>query len=347
MENRGITDDILNKVGFQKDYEFVYGPLFLMICGLLNKISFSSIFIFLYEFKILNYISYLITIYLIYKLTKNKKLTITYCFNPLILLEVLVNCHNDILVLLFLLLGVFFIRESEKIKEKFLKSETEFFCGIVFLAFSASIKYITILILPFLILYKLRNKNFIEKIFIGTAYLLVFFGVFSSLYMPYFDDFWGIFSGVASQSGKLKDSIYMIIAVITKSNSKIVSLVYSTGFFVLLYIYIIRILMQLYRENDFRATMKNCYIVLFGLIFLGLTNLTSWYLIWLFLPVFWTTGKDLKNLIWISFLYEMTYTIFYIFQSDNSKYQIFILPILAVGMILRQFIINMKQSKMR
>ena len=204
----------------------------------MNKISCSSILVFLYEFKILNYIYYLITIYLIYKLTNKKKLTIMYCFNPLILLEVLVNCHNDILVLLFLLLGVFFIRESDKIRENFLKSELEFLCGIVFLAFSASIKYISILVLPFLILYRLRNENFRKKIFLGIAYLLVFFGTFSSLYIPYFDNFFGIFSGAISQSGKLKDSIYLIIAMITKNNNKIVSIFYSIRIlFTIIYFY--------------------------------------------------------------------------------------------------------------
>ena len=56
--------------------------------------------------------------------------------------------------------------------------------------------------------------------------------------------------------------------------------------------------------------------------------------------------RNLKILSGFGFFYEMTYTIFYIFQSDSSKYQIFILPIIVVGMILRQIIINMKQSKM-
>ena len=91
--------------------------------------------------------------------------------------------------------------------------------------------------------------------------------------------------------------------------------------------------------------MKNCYIVLFGLIFLGLTNLTSWYLIWLFLPVCWTTGKNLKNLIWISFLYEFSYIIFFIFHSDSVEYQVWILPFIFTCMILREIVIKLKENR--
>lgn len=334
------SDQILKTVGSQSNYNFVYGPVFLTICGLINKISFSSVSVFLYEFKILNFISYLLTIYLIYKLTGKKKLTICYAFNPLVLLEVLVNVHNDILVLLFALIGISFIKEAEKCREKFVKSELIFICGLMFLVISACIKYITILILPFVILYRLRNEKVFSKIIVGIAYLLVFFGIFSLTYAPYFDSLSGVFSGAMAQSGKLKDSIYMIIAQITSQDSQIVSIAYSIGFFTLLYIFIIRILMQFLRKNNFKTMMENSYSVLFSTIFLGLTNLTSWYLIWLFISVFWTNGKKLKNLIWIGFLYELTYVIFYLTHSDSSRYQVWILPFIGICMIIRQIRIN-------
>lgn len=322
----------------------MYGPVFLTICGLLNKISCLSVILFLYEFKILNFITYLATVFLVYKLTKNKKLTIVYCFNPLILLEVLVNVHNDIFVLFFALLGTLLLKESEKIKENYLKSEIVFILGLIFFAISALIKYVMILVLPFLILYRLRNEKIIKKLIKAFLYFVVFLGIFVSLYLPYFNNIFEIFEGVISQSGKLKDSIYMIIAMITNQNSNIVSTFYSIGFFVLLYIFIIKVLMQLLRKNDFNSMMKNSYIVLFALIFLGLTNLTSWYLIWLFLPVFWTTGKDVKNLIWLSFLYELTYTIFYFVHSDNTYYQVWILPFIAIVMIFREIIVRLKEN---
>ena len=90
--------------------------------------------------------------------------------------------------------------------------------------------------------------------------------------------------------------------------------------------------------------MENAYLVLFGLIFLGLTNLTSWYLLWLWIPVFWTSGKKLKDLIWIGFLYELTYTMFYITHIDSSRQQVWILPWIAFCMIVRQIGIRLKDE---
>lgn len=293
------SDYIIKAVGNQSVYTFVYGPIFLTICGLLSKISFSSLIVFLYEFKILNLITYLITVYLVYLLTKKKKLTIAYAFNPLVLLEVLVNVHNDIFALLFAFLGIFFIKEAEKCRESLGKSELSFICGLICLVLSACVKYVAIIILPFVILYRLRNEKMWKKIILGMVYLLVFFGMFGVMYMPYFDNPLNCFTGAIAQSGKLKDSIYLIIAMITERNSKIVSIAYSIGFFVLLYVVIIKILMQAFRKNTFKAMMENSYIVLFSLIFLGLTNLTSWYLLWLLIPVFWTSGSKLKNWIWM------------------------------------------------
>ena len=332
------TDAILKTVGSQNNYTFVYGPVFLMICSLISKISFSSVTLYLYEFKIFNLIAYLITIYLIYKLTKKKKLAVVYAFNPLILIEVLVNVHNDIFVILFALLGILFIRESEKDRKIFWKSELSFILGLVFLVFSICIKYVIIIILPFAILYRLRKENFLRKITIGIVYATILFGLFSILYIPYSENLLSSFAGVIAQSGKLKDSIYLIIAMITRNDNNIVSLCYSFGFFTLLYLIIVKLLKQCFRKNSFKEFMENSYIVLLGLIFLGLTNLTSWYLIWLFIPVFWTTGKKVKNTIWIGFLYELTYVIFYITHIDDVKYQVFILPFIGICMFLKYFL---------
>lgn len=301
VEKFGFIDSILETVGSQKDYRFVYGPFFLTLCLVLSKISFSSVTLFLYEFKILNFIIYLLTVYLFYKLTKKKKLTIIFAFNPLILLETLVNVHNDILLLFFCLLGIFFIKKSEKIIKSRIMSELEFIIGLIFFTLSASIKYVTFIILPFFIIYKIRNKRLISKFFYIMIYLIVFLVIYGLICIPYLNNIRDFFGGIISQSGKLKDSIYMLIAFFSNNNRNIVSIFYSIGFFILGYIFIVKILMQLFRQNDYISMMENCYIVLLSLIFLGLTNLTSWYLIWLFIPVFWTRGNYLKSLILIRF----------------------------------------------
>ena len=162
--------------------------------------------------------------------------------------------------------------------------------------------------------------------------------------MPYCATIGDVFVGAISQSNKFKDSIYNTVAVFTNKNNKIVSNVYSVGFSVLFYILTVKVLMQTFRENNFKKAMENIYVCLFWTIFIGLTNLTSWYLLWLFIPIFWTNGKILKNFMWIGFLYELTYTIFYFAQSDTSNYQIWILPFIVFVMIIREMLICFKKE---
>jgi len=346
IEDLDTTDVLLKTVGNQKEYKFVYGPVFLTICGLLNRISFSSVALFLYEFKILNFIMYLATTFLIYKLTSRKKLAVCFAFNPLVLLEVLVNVHNDIFVVFFALLGIWFIKEGQKIEEtsalETIKSEMMFIDGLLFLAIAACIKYIVIAIVPFLILYKIRNEKTARKVLHGVMFLIVFVAIFFAMYTPYFKTPMEAFSGVVEQTGKFKDSIYLLIVKITEEDSNIVSIFYSIGFFVLAYIFIVEILKQIFRKNNFKVAMENSFIILFGLIFLALTNLTSWYLLWLFVPVFWTTGKRVKDFIWIGLLYELTYVMFYITHSDSTVYQVWILPWIAFGMIAREIFLSVR-----
>ena len=69
-----------------------------------------------------------------------------YGLNPLILIELLSNVHNDIYLILFLLLALYFLVRKKNI-----------LLTTVFLAFSMAIKFSTILIVPFILLYCFRK----------------------------------------------------------------------------------------------------------------------------------------------------------------------------------------------
>ena len=60
--------------------------------------------------------------------------------------------HNDIVVVLFVLLAFYFLKKKKNI-----------FASIIFLAIATGIKYFTILLLPILVLYHFRNEKTIVK----------------------------------------------------------------------------------------------------------------------------------------------------------------------------------------
>ena len=215
------------------------------------------------------------------------------------------------------------------------------------MAISAAIKYIAILILPFLILYYLKDKNLSKKVLYSIIYTIVFLVLVLLMYIPCFNTFKECFSGIFAQQGKAKDSIYLMILVVSNYNNQITSYIYSGVFFVFLYYFVIKILFQTFRENSFKIAMKNIYFVLMFLIFLLLTNVTSWYLIWLFIPFYWIKAKDMRNVMWIGFFYELTYTLFLAVHSDKYIYNMWVLPMIIVMMIIRWWVIKVNDRKVK
>lgn len=80
-----------------------------------------------------------------------------FALNPFVLVETLINGHNDVVMMFFALLSYWFFLNSKK------------FRALLFLLFSASIKYVTIVLLPF---YLRGESSQAEKIDLPTLFSL-------------------------------------------------------------------------------------------------------------------------------------------------------------------------------
>ena len=164
-----------NKVANWWRYEtVVYGPLWTLICKLLTSISFGNIDVALAIFKGTNLIVHLINCLLIWKIAHKKKFVLIYGTNPAILFEALSNVHNDIFRVLFILLAIYFVTKKNNLK-----------LSVAIVAMATAIKYLGILILPFIILYHLRKKNILEKIKYCVLYGLDFIVILVGFYAIY------------------------------------------------------------------------------------------------------------------------------------------------------------------
>jgi hypothetical protein len=103
-------------------------------------------------FKFANFIIHILSCFMIFKMTKSKKMVLLYGLNPLILYEGLINCHNDLFMVFFIISALFF------------KHEKKTGLAVMSLALGALIKYVPVLLLPYIIFGdKVRIKEF-EKI---------------------------------------------------------------------------------------------------------------------------------------------------------------------------------------
>lgn len=326
-------DIILRNSGPWMDETVVYGPLWVIICFIFNKICFGSATLLLYIFKLSALIFHVFNCYLIYKITKKKKFAIMYGFNPLVLLEFLINAHNDIYLVFFVLLAIYFLKNKKNI-----------WLALVMLAISVGIKHLTLILVPILVLYYLQGKKTSEKLIWITVYAVFFLILLYIMYIPFINSALDIFSIIAGQQSKAKDSIYLVLFVLLQ-NDLVVSVVFSTMIFVFGYYYIITILKLFMRDYNFRKTMQTISWMLLILIFGVLTNIGSWYLSWLFISLYWLKGKDIKLILWIQFLYELTYAYLYLWHTDSYNYTVIIIPTLLIGVLIRMIYLKMKNKR--
>lgn len=145
----------------------LYGPFWVLIAGIPYFLGFGNLLLTLFSFKFFIAVFYLVTAFLIWKMSKNIIPVILFSLNPLVVIETLISSHNDI-VMIFLALLSFFLLTKKKI-----------FFAILFFILSVLIKYSTILLLPvFLyVLWKIvRKKEFNWKTIFFNSALFMFVG---------------------------------------------------------------------------------------------------------------------------------------------------------------------------
>ena len=133
-----------------------YGPVFTGLTIPYYLLGFGKFVPILYLFKLDQVAWYLLAIYLIGKL-KGLKAQLFFALNPLVMMEWLVNAHNDAIMITLLLLSLYLYT---------LKQRTWSF---ITLLFSIGIKYVTAIFLPFIFLKKLALSTITHSLLAALA----------------------------------------------------------------------------------------------------------------------------------------------------------------------------------
>lgn len=125
----------------------LYGPLWLAITALPYVLSFGSFILLLASFKLLVVLFYLGTLFIIWRLSNDLFSVFLFALNPLVLLEVLVSNHNDIVMMFLVLLALLCIMKKR------------IFVGLIFFICSILIKYASLFLLPIFLYVIWKNKK--------------------------------------------------------------------------------------------------------------------------------------------------------------------------------------------
>lgn len=277
----------------------VYGPIWSLVSRIVGALSCGNIDIGLLIFKILNIILHLLNCYLIYKISHKKLFVLLYGLNPFILIEGLMSVHNDMFVVFFILLALYFL-----IKKKNLA------LSVISLALASGIKYFAILLLPFFIIYFFRKEKVSKRFIECIKYGLLFFAILGLPYLIYIQDI-NVFAGIFTQQGKLAKNFYIILKEYFSNNVNMVTTVNKILMLVFVLMYTIKCISLLTQKNIIlRKEFKSLELILAIFIFLLITNFQPWYIMWLYPLIIWQSSNNIKLLVQVSILTQFANSIF-------------------------------------
>ena len=163
----------------------LYGPTWIALTSFPHLMSMGNPFAAIISFKLFAALFYFALIYMIYRKTKRWDAALWFALNPLVLIEVIVNGHNDV-VMMALAIGGILLWQRDRPSYKVI--------GAVLWMASVLVKGATIVLLPlFFIPEKYRDKTAL----IGFCLM---FGVFllsplrEEMY-PWYAVWWLVFAG--------------------------------------------------------------------------------------------------------------------------------------------------------
>ena len=303
-----LQEDTVLLQGYENFWSYttvIYGPIWTFICKIVGFLSFGNIDVGLLIFKLFNLIIHLLNCLLIYKITRRKLFTLLYGLNPFILVEGIAAVHNDIYMIFFILLSLYVLLKKDNI-----------ILSTAILAIATAIKYFSIILLPFIIIYYFRKekplKRFIKCIQYGTWFVFVIILCYSF----YIRDF-QVLQGIFTVQNKTTKNFYVILRNYFGNIPNLVDMVKAT-LLIFFTVFYTGICIYLIRKKNFKFSklMRTANGLLVAFLFLLVTNFQPWYIMWLFPCLMWQKAKNIKAIIVTSHISQLTNTIFFMFTED-------------------------------
>jgi hypothetical protein len=274
-----------------------YGPVWQLLSLGAYYAGGGDFLLQVYALKILAILAYLGCAILIYRILQQTRSdwalagTIAFAWNPLVLIEVAQNAHNDIVMILFMLAAVWALTTTRRQGQR----TTLLYDGLVclFLALSILTKFITIVVVPFFLLALMsRGQRWTDRFtrLIGFGLLigaLVVIGMWPL--WPGWDQ-WAVVQG-ADSAGR---SILALLILFLRDGLQLdtafdVARKALLGLYVLIYLYALwRLFKIIWRSKDDRSeaiiqqTLASSFLALFWLLLLVMPIFHAWYLLWCF-----------------------------------------------------------------
>jgi hypothetical protein len=185
----------------------IYGFLFTWICKTFCQLGHGSLLWTLLLFKSANFFAFGLSGTLLYALAKILKIArphlslYLFLWNPLILLEFIGNGHNDILMIMFLLLALYLVA-----MDRWLWVFPVLLCSVM-------IKFTSVILVPFVFLYCIKSRRLLPAV-AGFVPACVILWLISAPYLPGLQH--ARLGGMSAQYTMTSGCVYQVVSEIYK-----------------------------------------------------------------------------------------------------------------------------------
>lgn len=278
-----VENDIFFPLIFWKSTPECYGPLWVSIGAIhtlffKNSIALTS---FMHKFVLLIFL--LFSSFVFYKLCKDMMpkagefVTLAFLLNPLILIMTIVDGHNEIAMIFFILCAFYLL-----IKTRIVPS-------FVLLALAIAVKFVYVILLPIFILYTLgndKNKNIKQRVYAAAAGVASFIFVTVIAWLPFrIESVKAVFDYYKDLSRIFwsHDTIpYAVYRVLGKTGVTISENIIANLFILLFIIIYLGALVYFLKKTryDKQSLFTSSALILLALLFTNSSTFQTWYLIW-------------------------------------------------------------------
>jgi hypothetical protein len=289
------TDPWLSLAAEWIDAPSPYGPVWQVLSLGAYYAGGGNFLLQVYALKVLAILAYLGCAILIYRILHQTRSdwalagTLAFAWNPLVLIEVAQNAHNDIVMIFFMLAAVWALTATRR------KDSPLLYDSLVclFLALSVLTKFITIVIVPFFLLALMgRGQRWPARIarLIGYGALIGAMVVIGTLPMWPGWDQWAVVQGADSAGRSILALLVLVLRDALNLGSAFdVARKMLLGLYALIYLYAVwrefKIIWQA-KEDRFAAilqqTLASSFLALFWLLLLVMPIFHGWYVLWCF-----------------------------------------------------------------
>ena len=251
-----------------------YGPYWEIIVKTFSSLAGDNknIFAAIYMYKLFAFLLFILSVFLIKKITNNDLYVMLFGLNPYILYQFLVNGHNDFYVIFLVLLAIYLFKVKNK-KE----------LSVACLAIATSIKYYPVLFMPFLLFYFIKDeKNIKDKICKLALYSIEYLFIVLFPYIFYARDINAILSPLIQQT-KYSYSLQGAIFFISDKNVALINVISKCILASFAFYYLYLFIRDFFIKDNitFEEIAGDLAKITIFFIVVVLTCYNSWYIGWI------------------------------------------------------------------